>query len=70
MPPPASEQPGKTIETLYRTEFGRILAALVRLLGDLDLAEKAMIEEQNWAQVSAFRGQRSRTAELVLDFYG
>jgi len=34
----------KAIETLYRSESGRILATLVRLLGDLDLAEEAMHE--------------------------
>jgi len=33
-----------TIEALYRAESGRILATLVRLLGDLDLAEEAMHE--------------------------
>jgi RNA polymerase sigma-70 factor (ECF subfamily) len=31
-----------TIEKLYRSESGRLLATLVRLLGDLDLAEEAM----------------------------
>jgi RNA polymerase sigma-70 factor (ECF subfamily) len=35
---------GRTIETIYRSESGRILATLVRLLGDLDLAEEAMHE--------------------------
>jgi len=44
MPPPAPEQLSKTIETLYRSESGRVLATLVRLLGDLDLAEEAMHE--------------------------
>ncbi len=44
MPPPVPEQLGKTIETLYRSESGRVLATLVRLLGDLDLAEEAMHE--------------------------
>src|SRR5882757_11035456 len=44
MPPNVSEQMSKTIETLYRSESGRILATLVRLLGDLDLAEEAMHE--------------------------
>jgi RNA polymerase sigma-70 factor (ECF subfamily) len=34
----------KTIETLYRSESCRILATLVHLLGDLDLAEEAMHE--------------------------
>jgi RNA polymerase sigma-70 factor (ECF subfamily) len=38
------EQLSKTIETLYRSESGRVLATLVRLLGDLDLAEEAMHE--------------------------
>jgi RNA polymerase sigma-70 factor (ECF subfamily) len=41
---PAPEQLSKTIETLYRSESGRVLATLVRLLGDLDLAEEAMHE--------------------------
>ena len=44
MPPPVPEQLSKTVETLYRSESGRILATLVRLLGDLDLAEEAMHE--------------------------
>ena len=44
MPPPAPEQLSQTIETLYRSESGRVLATLVRLLGDLDVAEEAMHE--------------------------
>src|SRR5215468_7014433 len=44
MPPPGPEQFSKTIETLYRSESGRVLATLVRLLGDLDLAEESMHE--------------------------
>jgi len=44
MPPPVPEQLSKTIETLYRLESGRVLATLVRLLGDLDLAEESMHE--------------------------
>src|SRR5215471_18554914 len=44
MPAPAPEQLRSTIETLYRSESGRVLATLVRLLGDLDLAEEAMHE--------------------------
>ncbi len=43
-PPPAPEQLSRTIETLYRSESGRVLATLVRLLGDLDLAEESMHE--------------------------
>jgi len=44
MPPPVPEQLSRTIETLYRAESGRVLATLVRLIGDLDLAEEAMHE--------------------------
>jgi RNA polymerase sigma-70 factor (ECF subfamily) len=44
MPPNAPEDLSRTIETLYRSESGRILATLVRLLGDLDLAEEVMHE--------------------------
>ena len=55
MPPPVPEQFSRTIETLYRSESGRILATLVRLLGDLDLAEEAMHEAfavalESWPQ--------------------
>ena len=54
MPPPAPEQLIKTIETLYRSESGRVLATLVRMLGDLDLAEEFMHEAfaaalESWA---------------------
>src|SRR5437868_1852944 len=44
MPLPVPEPLSKTIETLYRSESSRVLATLVRLLGDLDLAEEAMHE--------------------------
>jgi RNA polymerase sigma-70 factor (ECF subfamily) len=44
MSPNAPEDLSRTIETLYRSESGRILGTLVRLLGDLDLAEEAMHE--------------------------
>ena len=55
MPPPVPEQLGRTIEILYRSESGRVLATLVRLLGDLDLAEEAMHEAfaaalESWPQ--------------------
>src|SRR3984885_10687810 len=43
-PSPPPEQLSRTIETLYRSESGRVLATLVRLLGDLDLAEESMHE--------------------------
>jgi RNA polymerase sigma-70 factor (ECF subfamily) len=44
MPSPVPDPLSRTIETLYRAESGRVLATLVRLLGDLDLAEEAMHE--------------------------
>ena len=44
MPPPVPEPLSSTMESLYRSESGRVLATLVRLLGDLDLAEEAMHE--------------------------
>lgn len=52
---PVPEQLSRTIETLYRSESGRVLATLVRLLGDLDLAEEAMHEAfavalESWPQ--------------------
>jgi RNA polymerase sigma-70 factor (ECF subfamily) len=39
-----SEELSRIIEAIYRSESGRILATLVRLLGDLDVAEEAMHE--------------------------
>ena len=42
--PPVPDQFSRTIEILYRSESGRVLATLVRLLGDLDLAEESMHE--------------------------
>jgi RNA polymerase sigma-70 factor (ECF subfamily) len=56
--PPGPEQFSRTIETLYRSESGRVLATLVRLLGDLDLAEEAMHEAfavavESWPQTGS-----------------
>src|SRR5215472_14603572 len=55
MPPLVPEQLSRTVETLYRSESGRVLATLVRLLGDMDLAEEAMHEAfaaalESWPQ--------------------
>ncbi|HVT94174.1 MAG TPA: RNA polymerase sigma factor [Bryobacteraceae bacterium] len=44
MPPAEPEQFRSAFETLYRSESGRILATLLRLLGEFDLAEEAMQE--------------------------
>jgi RNA polymerase sigma-70 factor (ECF subfamily) len=55
MPPPVPEYFSRTIEALYRSESGRVLATLVRLLGDFDLAEESMHEAfaaalESWPQ--------------------
>ena len=60
MPPPVPEplsrtQLNRVIDTLYRSESGRVLAMLVRRLGDLDLAEGATHEAfattlESWPQ--------------------
>ncbi len=53
--PPVPEKLSRTIDALYRSESGRVLATLVRLLGDLDLAEESMHEAfaaalESWPQ--------------------
>jgi RNA polymerase sigma-70 factor (ECF subfamily) len=44
MSEPPTEQIREALDSLYRAESRRILATLVRLLGDIDLAEEAMHE--------------------------
>jgi RNA polymerase sigma-70 factor, ECF subfamily len=44
MSQPSSEQIRELLDSLYRVDSGRILATLIRLLGDFDLAEEAMHE--------------------------
>jgi len=43
-PEQTSDQIRELLDSLYRVESGRILATLIRLLGDFDLAEEAMHE--------------------------
>jgi len=38
----AVERTRATIDTVYRSDSRRVLATLIRLLGDFDLAEEAM----------------------------
>src|SRR5207302_4893623 len=40
----SAEQTRELLDSLYRVDSGRILATLIRLLGDFDLAEEAMHE--------------------------
>src|SRR6478735_5274439 len=42
MPQIAIEQVRESLDVIYRAESGRILATLIRLLGDFDLAEDAV----------------------------
>ena len=44
MPEAGADQVRRTVESLYRAESGRILATLVRLLGDFEVAEDGMQE--------------------------
>src|SRR5579862_1665042 len=44
MPEHSSEQIRELLDSLYRVDSGRILATLIRLLGDFDVAEEAMHE--------------------------
>jgi RNA polymerase sigma-70 factor (ECF subfamily) len=44
MSEPSTEPIRELLDSLYRVESGRILATLIRLLGDFDLAEEAMHE--------------------------
>jgi len=43
-PKPLDAQIRELLDRLYRVDSGRILATLIRLLGDFDLAEEAMHE--------------------------
>ena len=43
-PEPSHAQIRELLDSLYRLDSGRILATLIRLLGDFDLAEEAMHE--------------------------
>ena len=40
----STEQTRELLDSLYRADSGRIVATLIRLLGDFDLAEEAMHE--------------------------
>src|ERR1700740_1973674 len=44
IPGPSPAQIRELLDSLYRVDSGRILATLIRLLGDFDLAEEAMHE--------------------------
>ena len=41
---PPEESTAQTVERVFRHEYGRILATLIRVFGDFDLAEDALQE--------------------------
>ena len=51
----------RAIERVYRDERGRVLATLIRLLGDFDLAEEALQDALAKALEAWPRGRRSAT---------
>ena len=70
MLPLASEQLSRTIATLYRSESSRVLATLVRLLGDPELAEESMQEAfaaalESWPRFLC-RGRVTSNSEPIL----
>lgn len=55
------------VDGLYRRESGRVLATLVKLIGDLDLAEDAMHEAFAAAlKTWAYKGMPERPAEWLI----
>ena len=40
--PPASDSSAAAVDRVFREEYGRILASLIRACGDFDVAEEAM----------------------------
>jgi predicted RNA polymerase sigma factor len=64
----AAVQVRETVDALYRTESRRVLATLIRVLGDFDLAEEALHEAfaaavEQWARDGRPR-QSARVAGL------
>jgi RNA polymerase sigma-70 factor (ECF subfamily) len=52
------------VEEIFRREAGRVLATLIRLLGDFDLAEEARQEAftaaiEQWERSAAYRRIRA-----------
>ena len=61
--PHDSEQ---AIEALYRSDWGRIVATLIRLVGDFEAAEEA-VQEAFAAAVDQWRSLRSAGVSARLD---
>ncbi|HXY37285.1 MAG TPA: RNA polymerase subunit sigma-24, partial [Planctomycetaceae bacterium] len=55
MPQDVAANARETVDAVYRSESRRVLATLIRLLGDFDLAEEALSEAfasavEQWAR--------------------
>jgi len=51
-----------TLDQIFREEWGRVLAALIGLLGDFDLAEEAT--QEAFAIAAGRVGRRRRVAHI------
>ena len=53
-----SPEPTETVESVYRSDWGRIVAALIGLIGDFDLAEESAQEalRNRCGPMADFRG--------------
>ena len=68
MPPPVPEPLSRTIETLYRSESGRVLATLVRLLGEVG-AYGVNFHDNDLVPIDAPPAERDRIAGLLVGGY-
>ena len=64
----STEQIRELLDSLYRVDSGRILATLIRLLGDFDLAEEAMHEAFAAALSVWPRDWSTRQPATMVDF--
>jgi RNA polymerase sigma-70 factor (ECF subfamily) len=65
----STEQIRELLDSLYRVDSGRILATLIRLLGDFDLAEEAM-HEAFAAALSLWPRSGTRQPTTMVNFDG
>jgi len=66
----STEQIRELLDSLYRVDSGRILATLIRLLGDFDLAEEAMHEAFAAALQPVAEEWSTRQPATMADFDG
>ena len=69
-PEQIDEQIRELLDSLYRVDSGRILATLIRLLGDFDLAEEAMHEAFAAALRPVAAEWSTRQPATMVDFDG